>query len=654
MINVYNFGRDRKKTNIVLWAVVASLAIGSLSTIVFAPSSMSQVKVAKVNGSPIYFDRYRKELVSIQEQLNSLKQMAKMYGLSEEMMLQAYGLDNPGAKALDNCVREALYDHVKSQLNMRVDREWFKKDLIKKMPQFIGQDGRVNIAMYNNYMQRLGMTPAEFEAKREEDVKRDMVYKFMQQTAYVPGFLAKEAFVRDEVKRSFNVVTVKLEHFQAQAKKIPTDQKELEAYYLTNKEKYRIPEKRKATYWELDTTKVTNAVEIDQATLLNFYEKNKATIYRIPPKVKVRHILIKATGKKMPAQVNEILKKAQAEKADFSALVKQYSEDAVSVAQGGLIDLSVKGTRDPEFEKAAFRLKTKGEVSPVVKTKDGYEIIQLVERVNASEKPFESVRADILASLRAKRAMGHIRAELEQLVRLASEDESVLAAFTKKYGLVAKESSMLTESDAKDADIEGLIAKKLFSSQKRANGFGYFAHENKYVIFQATTLKKSHISALADIMPAVTTDYINDQARTMARRALKNAYAAVIAGEKTLNQISSELGGSFVATSAVASAKDLKEFGDEKTFKDRLFNLTDTGHMLFFASEKNYYLARIGEMEAVEQSEFVAKRTEYAKKEAAKIAGLQAGAFIASLHRNAKIEIEDKRLLDMQPEPERD
>jgi peptidyl-prolyl cis-trans isomerase D len=650
VINVYGLGKDKRTTNIILWAVVASLAIGSLSTIVFAPSTVSQVKIARVNGAPIYFERYRKELVSLQEQLSSMKQMAKMYGLPEEMVLQAYGFDNPQVKALDNCVREVLYDQVKKSLAIRIDQEWFKQELLKSMPQFVGQDGRFNSAMYANYLQRLSMKPAEFEERRAEEMQRDMVYKFLQQTAYVPGFIASEAMVRDEAMRSFSVATIKLDHFAAQAKKMTVDDKELEAFYLTNKENYRIPEKRSATYWELDTKKVSGAIEIDEASVQSFYEKNKATTYRIAPKVKVRRIVIK----KDQALAAEVLKKAQAQQADFAALVKQYSQDAASAEKGGIVDLSVKGTHDPEFEKAAFRLKTKNELSPVVRTKLGYEIIQLVDRVNASEKPLESVRAEIVAALKAKRGMGHIRSELERLTRSAKDDESALADFVKKHGLVAQQTPALTEADTKADGAEGLLAKKLFSNQNRASGIGYFADADGYVIFKPTTIKKSFISSFDDIKNIVATDYVEDQAKVLARRALKEAYASVLAGEKSLQDVANSLGGHYSVTSAAVKAKDLKEFDSEKNLKERLFSLTAPEQVLFVATDKNFYLAKINTMAAVKESDFAAKRTQYAKKEAARIASLQAGAFIASLHRNAKIEVEDKRLLDMQPEPERD
>ena len=64
---------------------------------------------------------------------------------------------------------------------------------------------------------------------------------------------------------------------------------------------------------------------------------------------------------------------------DFAVLATLYSNDAVSAKHGGDLGFFERGQMVPEFEAAAFNLKP-GEVSPVVETKFGYHILQLVER----------------------------------------------------------------------------------------------------------------------------------------------------------------------------------------------------------------------------------------------------------------------------------
>jgi peptidyl-prolyl cis-trans isomerase SurA len=64
---------------------------------------------------------------------------------------------------------------------------------------------------------------------------------------------------------------------------------------------------------------------------------------------------------------------------DFATLAILYSEDPGSASKGGELGYMGKSELVPEFSEVAFSLK-KGAVSPIVKTKFGYHIIQLIDR----------------------------------------------------------------------------------------------------------------------------------------------------------------------------------------------------------------------------------------------------------------------------------
>ena len=63
----------------------------------------------------------------------------------------------------------------------------------------------------------------------------------------------------------------------------------------------------------------------------------------------------------------------------FSMLATLYSQDPGSAKNGGELGFFSRGEMVSEFEAAAFALKP-GEVSPVIETKYGFHIIQLIER----------------------------------------------------------------------------------------------------------------------------------------------------------------------------------------------------------------------------------------------------------------------------------
>lgn len=63
----------------------------------------------------------------------------------------------------------------------------------------------------------------------------------------------------------------------------------------------------------------------------------------------------------------------------FSTIATLYSEDPASAKKGGELGFFSRGQMVGEFENAAFALQD-GEISPIIETKYGYHIIQMIER----------------------------------------------------------------------------------------------------------------------------------------------------------------------------------------------------------------------------------------------------------------------------------
>lgn len=116
--------------------------------------------------------------------------------------------------------------------------------------------------------------------------------------------------------------------------------------------------------------------------------------------ITVQYVLIKTyirdgTGKKIEYSENarqdvlrqseQILEMARQEGSDFEELVLQYSE-----GEKGSISFG-KGEMEPAFEEAAFNLAT-GEVSEIVETGQGYNIIKCINTFNREETDANKVK----------------------------------------------------------------------------------------------------------------------------------------------------------------------------------------------------------------------------------------------------------------------
>src|SRR5262249_14783223 len=80
-------------------------------------------------------------------------------------------------------------------------------------------------------------------------------------------------------------------------------------------------------------------------------------------------------------ELNEYKSQVESGQKKFEVLARLYSQDPGSKEKGGVIELNRGDSKswDPVFFATAFRLK-EGQVSPVVKSKYGYHIIQMVSR----------------------------------------------------------------------------------------------------------------------------------------------------------------------------------------------------------------------------------------------------------------------------------
>jgi parvulin-like peptidyl-prolyl isomerase len=138
--------------------------------------------------------------------------------------------------------------------------------------------------------------------------------------------------------------------------------------------------------------KVTADVKVADKDLRAHYDKNKAQYGGAETRL-VRHVLVKKK-----ALADRLYNQLNGSGADWAGIAKRYSEDPGSKNKGGRYT-ATKGQLVPEFEKAAFSIKTNAVTKPV-KTQYGFHIIQALGPVKkASATPFKQVKESIRQQL---------------------------------------------------------------------------------------------------------------------------------------------------------------------------------------------------------------------------------------------------------------
>ena len=120
--------------------------------------------------------------------------------------------------------------------------------------------------------------------------------------------------------------------------------------------------------------------------------------------VHARHILFQVTPSvripEIRARAEEALNALLAEPERFAAVAAKMS-NCPSGQHGGNLGQIGRGDTVPEFEKALFRLGPTGLLRELVKTRHGFHIVAVDQRIPGKRLPFDVVKDEIAERLRA-------------------------------------------------------------------------------------------------------------------------------------------------------------------------------------------------------------------------------------------------------------
>ena len=154
---------------------------------------------------------------------------------------------------------------------------------------------------------------------------------------------------------------------------------------------------------ELTLQEVTSKIKITDTKLKEYYNAN-AEKFTVQEKIKVALIFIEAKKgsvekKKKAEMVLGRLKKGE----KIEDLVKQFSEDVRTNKRGGTTGYFASGRRvgsyGQAFEDKAFSMKP-GEISEVLKSKDGFYIIKMDDKKAEKKQTLDEVRPRIERTLK--------------------------------------------------------------------------------------------------------------------------------------------------------------------------------------------------------------------------------------------------------------
>ncbi len=168
---------------------------------------------------------------------------------------------------------------------------------------------------------------------------------------------------------------------------------------------------------EVIRREVGSHITIGRDDAMKYYEAHKKDFVK-PEQVALRAIEISTDAKK-ESDIADLKKKADdmlrriEDGEDFATLAKRFS-DGSTAQQGGYLGVYKRGELSKQLEDQVFAMK-KNQLTDVIETKQGYLILQVLERYEEGEQPFEKVENEIMDHLYSERMEPALREYLKTL-----------------------------------------------------------------------------------------------------------------------------------------------------------------------------------------------------------------------------------------------
>jgi peptidyl-prolyl cis-trans isomerase D len=339
----------------------------------------------------------------------------------------------------DQAMKELIFNHAVIQAAKKegfVISKSQAQAAIMAIPEFM-DDGKFSQALFQQTLSANLYTPQSFI----QQVTKGMLInqqRFMFSASSFALAPETDRFIQLATqKRNYRYLTISPSDFAS----ITVSDEAAKAYYDKHQDEFMRQEEVSLDYIELSMKALTDDVKIDDKTIKTYFEENRAN-YVIPAKYKLAHILIPFKDEKADKETLRTVEKAIKDTASFSDVVKKYSSDLLS--QNGELPWMTVGTMGPSFNKAMTSLKV-GEVSSPIKTKNGYEIIKLLDKTPAKEQPFDTVKDTIKKTLTLEEAQKQFVQKSEELADLSYQNPESLKPTAKALGLSIQKTPLFTK-----------------------------------------------------------------------------------------------------------------------------------------------------------------------------------------------------------------
>lgn len=216
--------------------------------------------------------------------------------------------------------------------------------------------------------------------EEEEEVLINLINRYGSKVK-LQKILKQSGISNEKFKKDLNS-QLKMRKLISMLGKVEVSDKDVENFYKENPDKYKTPEKVRASHILISA----NPKEIEK--YISSIEKNKNLSKEELQKEIQKEINIQK------AKAQNLLAEVKKDPKNFERYAREKSEDIASGQKGGDLGFFAYQDMVEPFSKVAFTLKP-NKVSDLVQTNYGFHIIMVKDRKKAGNISFEKVKDDI-------------------------------------------------------------------------------------------------------------------------------------------------------------------------------------------------------------------------------------------------------------------
>jgi peptidyl-prolyl cis-trans isomerase D len=546
---MFDLFRSRTKAvRLMLGAMLMLVAIMLVVTLIpgFGTPTVNEQLLAEVGDDALTVREVQLRLTAEMRNQSFPREMAEIY-------VQQY---------VNQMILERAVAFEAARRGFEVTDEEVAKAIHSFIPYLFENGKLVSREAYAQLLAQQNLSINEFET----GLRRQMLAGRLQNMVLEGMVVAPEELEREfkaaNEKIKVEYVAISPESFRG---KVAVSPAEIQNYFNANRASYQVGEKRSFEVVALDQPALAAATTISDDELRKIYNQEQDR-FRTPDRVRVRHILLTTTETpaadvpKVEEKAKDLLKQLKGG-ANFAELAKTHSQDPGSAAKGGDLDWVTRGQTVPNFEKTAFSLKP-NELSDVIKTEYGFHIIQILEKQEAQLRPFEAVKAELLAEQKSQIVFDRMQTVGDQMRAALAANPADAAGVASKFNVRHVKVERFADGDSiPGLGAGGELRTLILSAAKGEVTSLAQVSQDTLAAAVVTDVLPARPAELAEVENQIRDHLMSRKMAEAVEQKAKEADYLVKGGTKDMKEIARALGGEVKLSGEVTRVETIDGLG---------------------------------------------------------------------------------------------